>query len=249
MGLLASCSSGAQQLTGHVYLSMAITENGAARPLVDGTRVRISIGEAEGGNRDVGALVASAGCNSISGTYRIDGGRLAFDSAGMTEIGCDPQRHAQDDWLATFLASKPTVVVQGNGLTLDSGSIAMRLLDREIAEPDLNLVGPTWTVESILQGDAAMSVPHGATATLVFKADGTVDVDAGCNRGGGTWKLEGAGLAISSLAMTKMACAGPGAQLESSVLQVLGAGTLNAQIDASLLTITGGGAGLQLRGG
>ena len=61
----------------------------------------------------------------------------------------------------------------------------MRLLDREVAEPDLNIVGPTWTVESIIHGDAVSSVPAGAIATLVFKADGTIDVNAGCNRGGG----------------------------------------------------------------
>ena len=248
LGSQAGCSSGAEELTDRDYLSVAVTEGGAARALVNGTRIRINFGAAEGNDRAVGALVANAGCNSISGTYRIDGDRLVFDSAGMTEMGCDAERHAQDDWLAGFLASKPTVRFVKSDLTLDNGAISIRLLDREVAEPDLNIVGPTWTVESIIDGDAVSSVPEGATATLLFKADGSVEVDTGCNRGSGTWSLEGAGIRIENLMLTKMACAGAGAMLEGAVLGVLEAAALQAQIDSNVLTLSGGSTGLQLRG-
>jgi heat shock protein HslJ len=170
------------------------------------------------------------------------------DNLFTTEMGCDQPRHEQDEWLATFLGSQPQVRLVGNDLTLEGGGTVLRLLDREVAEPDLTLVGPTWTVESLITGDAVSTVPAGASATFAFKADGTVDVSPGCNRGSGTWRLEGTGLAIENVGLTKMACDGPQGQLEAFVLQVIEAGTLTATIDASVLTIQGPGGGLQLRG-
>ncbi len=163
-------------------------------------------------------------------------------------MGCDPPLEAQDAWLVAFLDSDPTITLVGNDLRLDNGAISIQLLDREIANPDLNIVGPTWTVESIIAGDAVSSVPNGAAATIVFKADGTFELDAGCNRGGGTWKLEGVGIAISGVLLTKMACAGAGAQLEGAVLTVIAEGSVQASIEADVLTLSRDGSGLQLRG-
>jgi heat shock protein HslJ len=242
LGMLgAACSPAAPPLVDHDYLSVGVTEGGAARQLVNGTRIRLNFGASD--------LGVNAGCNHIGGTYRIEGGRLIFEGAGMTMMGCDPALHAQDEWLSTFLSSEPLIRLVANDLTLEGATTVIRLLDTEVAEPDLNLVGPTWTVESIITGDAVSSIPQGAAATFVFRADGTLELRPGCNTGGGTWKLEGTGLRISEVIMTKMACEGPGGELESAVLQVLAAGPLTATIDASVLTLQGAGGGLQLRGG
>lgn len=237
---VAGCSAAGASLEGRDFLSTGITDGGAPKALVPGTRVRLTFGATD--------VSANAGCNTIGGTYRVEGGRFVFEGGGMTEMGCDPQRHAQDGWLAAFLGSRPAVSLAGNDLTLDGGSTVMRLLDREVADPDLQIVGPTWTVESIIHGDAAMSVPAGATATIAFNADGTVDVNAGCNRGSGTWKLDGIGLAISGLAMTKRACAGAAGELEDAVLGVLREAALSARIEASVMTLSSAAGGLQLRG-
>jgi heat shock protein HslJ len=239
----AGCSAAAgPQLDGHDYLSVEVRDGGAAKQLVAGTRIHLRF--------DGTRLIASAGCNTMSGAFRIDGGRLVLDGGlATTEMGCDAERHAQDAWLAELLGSSPMVNLVASDLTIDGGSKVVRLLDSEVANPDRNLVGPTWTVESILTGDAVMSVPAGATATFVFKADGTLDLSPGCNRGGGTWKLQGAGIEISGVVLTKMACQGPGGELEGHVLAVLEAGTLTASIDADMLTLNGPGGGLQLRAG
>jgi heat shock protein HslJ len=242
MAIGAGCSAAASpQLAGRAFLSVAVTDGGADRPLVAGTRIRLDFRGTD--------LGASAGCNSIGGTWSTQGGKLVFDGASMTEMGCDDARHAQDDWLVELLGSRPTIRLNGNELTLESGTIVVRLLDREVVEPDLVLVGPTWTVESIITGDAVSSIPGGAVATLVFKGDGTVDINAGCNRGGATWTAVGGGLKVENIGLTKMACEGPGGQLESAVIEVLGAGTIGASIDASVLTLRSGANGLQLRAG
>lgn len=235
--LLAACSPAAASLADHEYLSVNVTDGGAARPLVAGTRIRLNFSGAN--------LGASAGCNSIGGTYRIEGGRLVFEGGSMTEMGCDPERDKQDQWLITLLGSKPTVRLVGNELTLESGAIVVRLLDRPVVEPDANLVGPTWTLVSIIQGAAVSSVPDGQEATLKFGADSTVEVFAGCNRGSGTWRLVGAGIEVATLGLTKMACDGPSAMIEAAVLQVLGAGSISAEIKADTLTLQVGGSGLQ----
>ena len=183
----------------------------------------------------------------MGGEYRVDGGRLTVDSLAMTDMGCDADRMAQDQWLATFLGSKPVMRLSGSELVLEAGSTGIRLLDRTLAEPDKPLVGPTWTVTSLIDNEAVSSVPAGATATLVFGADGGLTVQTGCNDGHGTWKAVGGGIEVSALAMTKKACIGPGAQLEDAVVGVLGSGTVAASIRADMLTLRSDGKGLQLQ--
>ena len=237
---LGACSAAAPAVRDREFVSVAVRQGGAPKALVANTRIALRFSEAD--------LGANAGCNGLGGTYRIELGRLLYERGGQTLMGCEPPLEAQDAWLVDFLDSDPTIVLAGNDLTLDNGAISIHLVDREVAEPDLNIVGPTWTVESIVDGDTASSVPAGATATLVFKDDGTFEVDAGCNRGGGTWSLEGAGIRVKDIGLTKMACDGPRAALEGAVMQVLGAELLQARIDARVMTLSGGNAGLQLRG-
>ena len=237
---LAACSTAAPNLADREFLSVEVSEGGAAKALVAGTRISLRFSAAD--------LGANAGCNSLGGTYRIDVGKLQYEPGGQTLMGCEPGLEAQDAWLVGFLSSDPMIVLSGNELLLTNGATSIRLLDREVAEPDLNIVGPTWNVESIIDGDTVSSLPEGTAASLVFKSDGSVEVDAGCNRGSGTWRLEGAGIRVESLILTKMACQGPGAQLEGAVLAVLSAEAIQAQIESNVLTLMGGNAGLQLRG-
>jgi heat shock protein HslJ len=234
------CSAASFSLADREFLSTAVLDGGAPFALAPGTRIRLGFAVTD--------LAVSAGCNHIGGTYRIDGGRLMFEGVAMTEMGCDQQRDTQDQWLVTFLTSKPAVQLLGTDLTLDNGQTVIRLADRAVVEPDLNIAGPTWTVVSILDGDTAASVPTGATATLVFGADGTLEVDDGCNRGSGRWAVEGTGIRVRDVILTKMACDGPAGTLESAVLAVINEGSIAAEIKANMLTLQAGGRGLQLQG-
>ena len=234
----AACAvAPATSLGDREFLSVNVTDGGAPRPLVPGTRIRLHF---SGSN-----LGASAGCNSLGGSYRIEGGRLVFSGGGMTEMGCDPQRHAQDDWLVAFLASNPNVRLDGNDLILESGSVVVTLRDRTVVEPDANLVGPTWTLVSIIQGDAVSSVPQGQSATLKFGNDGSFELFAGCNRGGGTWQAVGGGIDFSQILLTKMACDGPASAIEGAMLGVLEADSTSAAIESNTLTLQAGANGLQ----
>jgi heat shock protein HslJ len=229
-------------VNGRVFLSTAVTKGGAAFDLVPNTRIRLSFGAD-------GNLGASAGCNSIGGQYAVVDGVLRFQGGGMTEMGCDPARHDQDDWLSTILSANPTVAFAGSDLVLTAGDTVITLGDREVVEPDLPLTGTKWTVTTIFSGDTASSIPGGAVATLEFFADGKVTLNTGCNQGGGTAIVEGGMITFRDIVTTDMACGGAAGQLEQAVAAVLNGGSVEWAIDASGLTLMAGAAGLGLTGG
>lgn len=246
MAIGAGCSATAAppQLTDRAFLSVAVTDRGAARALVAGTRIRLDFRATD--------LGASAGCNSIGGTWSVQGGKLVFEGGGMTEMGCDPERHAQDDWLADFLSSGPAIQLVGDELVLTSGATVLRLADRRVVDPDRALVGPTWVVVSLIgpggDGGAVSSLPEGVVASLRFHDGGVVDVASGCNQGSGRWALDGTGLRFSDLVTTEMACVGDRGAVEAAVFTVLGAGFVEADIEADQLTLQAPAAqGLQLQ--
>jgi heat shock protein HslJ len=183
----------------------------------------------------------------MGGTYRIDGGRLIVGDLATTEMGCEPDLMAQDQWYGVVLGATPAISIVMNDLILEAGSVKITFVDREVAEPDAQLVGPTWTVESIITGDAVSSVPADPVATLVFRDDGSLEVNTGCNRGSGTWSSVAGGIEVGPLMLTKMACQKDPASLESAVLVVLEAGTIAAEIDSTLMTLMAGNQGLMLR--
>jgi len=224
-------------LTGRTFLSTSVTVDGVPFALVAGTRIRLIF--------DNGTLSANAGCNIIGGNYVLDGNHVVFSGGQMTEMGCDDPRFAQDDWLIAFLTSSPTFVLNGNDLTLTSGTTVVTLLDREVAEPDQALVGPTWSLTTLINGEVASSVPSGVGASITFNDNGTFQINDGCNSGGGTYAVSGDLITFSEVVMTEMACGGAAGQLEGAVLAVVGADPITFAIDADSLSLMAGTAGLQ----
>jgi heat shock protein HslJ len=224
--------TGPQGLDGRTFLSTGIE----GRVLVAGSRIRISF--------DDGQVSASGGCNSMSGPYLIDGNRLVARSLATTEMACEEPLMAQDTWLADLLDGA-TITLDGTTLTLSTGDVQLTMEDREVADPDRPLLGTRWVVDGLVSGDAVSSVPLGVTAALTF-SDGRVDVEAGCNNGGGTVDITATTLGFGPIALTKMACGGPAMAVEQAILAVLN-GTAVYEIEADVLTITAGERGLMLR--
>jgi heat shock protein HslJ len=240
---LAGCGvfpglGGTDSLEARTFLSTAVTVGGADRPLVDGTQIRLSFTD--------GQIGASAGCNIFGGSYRIADNRLLISGGAMTEMGCDEARSAQDEWLFAFLGSGPTVVLSGNELTLSSTDTVINLLDTEVADPDRPLVGTTWMVTGLIDGDAVSSIPDEVEASLRLTDDGRVEIHSGCNSGGGEYTVSGDTITFSELVSTEMACDGARGEVEAAVFAVLGADSVTYAIDAGGMTLTAGDIGLQL---
>lgn len=230
------------ELWGRTFLSVAQTEAGQDRQLVDGTRVRLEFGD------DGRTLGASAGCNSMGGDARLEGDRLIVGDLATTEMGCDPARHEQDQWLADVLTAEPTAHLSGNELTLTGEDGEIRLLDREEADPDRPLAGTRWVVDTIIDGESASSVPQGSEAHLTIDRDGHFTGSTGCNAMSGTTTLgPDDTITFSDLVTTKQACPGDQARLEQAVRAVLDS-DVAFEIEADVLRLDHpGGRGLGLR--
>jgi heat shock protein HslJ len=238
--LLAACSTAAApsptpspaSLDGHTYLSTGAQ----GVTLVPGTQIRLAFAD--------GSLTAQAGCNTMGGTYTINGDTITTTQTFMTEMGCDEPRTHQDEWLTQFLGTV-TYTRVGDTLTLTNGPVQVTLLDKEVATPALPLEGTRWTLDGIVSGDAVSSVPAGVTASIRVSG-GNMEVEAGCNQGGGTVEVAPGSLTVGPIMLTKMACEAGPMSVESAVVSVLDGG-VDYTIDADRLTLTKGDAGLMFR--
>ncbi|OGO53394.1 MAG: hypothetical protein A2V84_05700 [Chloroflexi bacterium RBG_16_70_13] len=180
----------------------------------------------------------------MGGPYRIDGGRLVVDQLATTEMACDPALMEQDRWVADLLDGA-TIALDGDTLTLTKGMTRLTFLDREVADPDRPLLGTRWVVDGLVARDAVSSVPAGVVAALTF-ADGWVEVEAGCNTGGGAIQVTESTIDFGPIGLTKMACEPPRMAVEQALTTVL-SGSVRYTIEAAILTLDAGGVGLMLR--
>lgn len=238
-GTQAVPGGGNDPLTGRTFLSTAVTEDGTPRDLVPDTRIRLEFAD--------GGVTATAGCNTLGGSYGLRDGVLEVGELRMTQMGCSDPLAEQDRWLADLLTGRPSAVVAGDELTLTQGTTRIALLDRRVANPDRPLVGPEWVVESLISDQTVSSVPGNARATITFHEDGTMSVQPGCNTGGGRFVAEGTKVTITDVILTRMACVDERGDLEAAVLAVLETGQLDVEIEADSLTLMAGDKGLELR--
>jgi heat shock protein HslJ len=239
--VLGACAAGSSSppdgtggpgLDGRTFLSSGIV----GRILVAGSRIRIAF-------RD-GQVSASGGCNSMSGSYRIDGDRLVAGSLATTEMGCDEPLMAQDTWLADLLDGA-TIALDGDSLVLAKGGVRLTMEDREIADPDRPLLGTRWVVDGLISGDAVSSMPVGVTAALTF-SHGRLDVEAGCNGGDGSVDVTDTTIDFGPIERTTKGCGPDAMAVEQAVMAVL-SGPVAYAIEARSLTLDAGGVGLMLR--
>jgi heat shock protein HslJ len=211
-------------LDGRTFLSRSVS----GHDLLPGTQIQLTFND--------GNVGATAGCNSLGAPYSLDGDTLVTEGTGMTqtEIGCDPMRHKQDEWLAVFLTSSPTVTLTANELKLTSGSTTIELLDREVADPDRPLVGTTWRVDTIIDGDAASSVPDDGDVTLRFPTEATFEASSeGCTSVSGEMTLGPQTISFGDVAVDDIACPSPWAE----TLDVIDGVETTYRIQAARLTI------------
>ena len=230
-------------LADRTFLSQSVTESGTPRPLVGTSVLTLHF-------RDRTHLGGSAGCNSLDARYSLDDGELVVRDASWTAIGCDAALGEQEDWYFTFLQSSPALTLDGDALTLDGDGTVIEYLDQKVATPDLALVGPLWTVDTIIDGQSAGNAPWPTPATLRFAEGGTVEVSTGCNGGTGTYTVDGNALTFADVAVTERGCPDELSQmLETGVLAVVfGPQPVTWEIKVDRLSLDGGDAGLGLRG-
>lgn len=221
---------GAPTLDGRTFVATSITVDGSERPLVEGSELRIDLED--------GRLGMSAGCNRMAVGYSIEGATLVTDGeVAGTLMGCEPDLQAQDEWIGELLTRDMDVDLDGDRLVLTADDTVLTLVDATTTPLAEGLVGPTWALDTMVDGDMASSVPAGATATITFAEDGTYGVDTGCNTGSGTYAVDGTTLQVDPPATTRRGCQGDAGMVEQAVLTVLD-GPIDARIEDGRLVLT-----------
>lgn len=231
---------GRAALAGRTFVTTSVTEDGQPRSLVDGTEIRLTF-------HDDGRLTANAGCNTIGAPVEVEADRLVTGDLSVTEMGCDPALHDQDEWLLGLLGDDPGYTLDGDRLEISAAAAVVGLVDRAASEPAVPLQGTRWELYGLVDGDAVSSVPAGAGATLTFSAGHVELAVDGCNSGRGPTDVDGGTIVFGPLTSTRIGCAAPAAEVEAAMTAVL-TGEVDHAVDATTLTLTHpSGKGLVLR--
>ncbi len=204
--------------------------------LVQSTQVEVTF---DGAN-----ISATGGCNTMTGTWSLDGDVLVVPPMAQTLMACTtPGLGDQETWLAAVLTSKPTVAVSGDTLTITAKGSTVTLKAKE----DRPLEGIAWTVETVDANGASQGVSAGGRTPTIEFTGGNIAVDTGCNLGGGSYTLGDGTVTFGPLRLTRAACTDPaGQQVEQAVVAVL-TGTATYAIDGDTLSLTNGTTALHLR--
>jgi heat shock protein HslJ len=105
-----------------------------------------------------------------------------------------------------------------------------------------SLSGTEWVAQNI---DGSPSTP-GVRSTLRFESADHVSGDSGCNQFTGPMKVEGKGVHVGPLAMTRRACADPAMQQEHRYARAL-EHTRELRKDGDALLLVDGSGGVVVR--
>jgi heat shock protein HslJ len=209
---------------------------------VEGSTIRLSF--REGDTSELG-FALHGGCNSLLGDFTLADGVMSVSQLMMTEMACGGGLMEQDNWLVGFMTASPSYVYSDSRLTLTGTEATLVFLDRELADPDRSLVGPTWSIDNYLEGMTSTAVNLTTRPTVTFGEDGQVSVETGCNTGGGSYTVEGNTITLSLIGYTRMLCDDEDAAwAEAHIQSVLNEGEVTYEIDANRLGLTGAEKGL-----
>lgn len=160
----------------------------------------------------------SAFCNLYGGTYRLDGDELTIEVGAMTEMACDEPVMSMESAFVAFLGAVRSFRAEGDRLTLMSDDLEVTF-DAEQPEP---LVGTTWRIDGLVDGEVATSTIAGTEAFVVLDENGGLSGDTGCNGMIGTYETEGDRLSFGPIETTERACAEPAMnEQEAAILRAL----------------------------
>jgi len=221
---------------GFMNLDFILESYEGFEPADDGAvRIRFREGEMS----ELGFLL-SGGCNAVGGDFTLVDGVMNVTLVGMTEMACETELMDQDNWFVGFLQASPGLEYSNDRVTLTGTDATLVFLDSEVADPDRELVGPVWTINSFIEGGSSSAVNLANTPTVVFGEDGTVEVFTGCNSGSGPYTVEGATITFETLTYTRAGCADDNASwAEAHIQSVLAPGSVTYEIDAGRLSLEG----------
>ena len=232
----------ASELADRTFVSTAVTEGGVPRPMPAGSGVMLRF------TAD-GRLLASAGCNTISGAVQLSGGQLRMPAMAATEMACADDLMAQDQWLVSLLEARPSWQLSGPHLRVSTSQTVIELTDRRVLDHDRPLEGTRWLASALIGANVAAASGPLPRVFLVF-GQGQVTGSDGCQPLSGRAAVSGATISFGP-GPAASTCTDPDAAELARRVRATLRGDVGYQIEADQLTLTGTGpdglaAGLQL---
>ncbi|MFI8824050.1 META domain-containing protein [Streptomyces sp. NPDC053431] len=239
LALLSACGTGAGSgaadagapdlpVAGSHWTIAAVTLDGARSVAPTGARLEIA---------ENGRAQGDTGCNHFGAAVAVHGDTLTVSSQEVTEIGCPADRERFERALLKAFSGELKGKLKQKTLTLTSadGRNGVELT----AETGVPLVGTTWTVDALLDGETAAALPAGSEgkAKLTFGKDGRLTGSLGCNRVTAPAKVTDRTITLGAIATTRMMCTGPQMELETKLYDALD-GPLAYRLDHRTLTVT-----------
>ena len=178
-----------------------------------------------------GRLSGSAGCNTYSAPYTVDGNKIKIGLAISTMMMCAQPVMEQEQQYLAAIQQAATYNIQGTRLELRSADGALQASYSHQPAGASALVGPTWLMTAYNNGkQAVVSGVADTEVTAVFGADGQLSGSAGCNRYNAPYTVDGAKITIGAPATTRMMCPQPIMEQEAQYLAAIQlAATYNVQ--------------------
>jgi heat shock protein HslJ len=149
---------------------------------------------------DDGTVGIVADCNVGSGSYTIDGDKIAIEMGPMTLVAC-PEGSLSDQWIKD-LAQAATFSLN------DAGELVLNLpADAGFIRLAPSLTGVVWEWALFQSMDDTTVTPDDPSRyTIEFLNDGTLAIGADCNRGRGTYTRDGSSIEMTVTALTRAFC-------------------------------------------
>ncbi len=241
--LYPSGTSAGEQPTGGppldgTWVLVAAIVDGVSLSLNDEYRVTMTIDGSEIGGR--------AACNGYGGSVSITNDSFSVGEISHTEMACEPAVMEIESAFLQGLLGVSTAIRSGDTALL-SGDGVEYTFELLPPVPTAELIGPTWVLDTIIQGEAATSTTAGADpAMLLLNADGTFTGGTGCRDLSGEYIVSGDTVQFTSF-RAQGECPGEIEWQDGQVITVLEGG-FTAEIDGDRLTITAsGGKGLSYK--
>ncbi len=153
---------------------------------------------------DDGTLTLQADCNTVSGTYTLDGANIEI-ALGPTTLAACPEDSLADQFQQNLAAARVYFVKDGDlflDLMADGGT--MQFADANAAPP---LVGTTWQwINFTDPADGPQEIGEPERYQMTLNEDGTVNIKADCNVVNGTYTVDGSSIEIVPGPSTLAAC-------------------------------------------
>lgn len=153
---------------------------------------------------EAGEVFVQADCNRAAGAFTLEDGMITI-TLGPTTLAACPEGSIDTEFIRS-LNNANILFFQGDDLFIDlaydSGTMQFS------PAPDTALTGRVWELQEIQFNDDSQVVPNmPSNYTVEFMADGTMQVQADCNRGRGSFTTDPDGrLTVTPIATTMMAC-------------------------------------------